>query len=71
MGSVGDCYDGAPCESFFATLYRELIDRESFSDRSEARLSVFGFTEGWHNPDRLHSGLGYQSLQRYEEAYHS
>jgi putative transposase len=71
MGSVGDCYDNAMCESFFATLECELIERESFSDRSEARLSVFEFIEGWYNPDRLHSSLGYQSPQRYEEEHHS
>jgi putative transposase len=71
MGSVGDCYDNAMCESFFATLECELIERETFDTKSEARLSVFGFIEGWYNPDRLHSGLGYQSPQRYEEEYHS
>jgi len=71
MGSVGDCYDNAMCESFFATLECELIERESFSDKSEARLSVFEYIEGWYNPDRLHSSLGYQSPQRYEEEYHS
>jgi putative transposase len=71
MGSVGDCYDNAMCESFFATLECELIERESFSDRSEARLSVFEFIEGWYNPDRLHSGLGYKSPQYYEEEYDS
>jgi putative transposase len=71
MGSVGDCYDNAMCESFFATLECELIERETFASESGARLSVFEFIEGWHNPDRLHSGLGYQSPQRYEEEYHS
>jgi putative transposase len=59
------------CESFFATLECELIERESFSSRSEARLSVFEFIEGWYNPDRLHSGLDYQSPRHYEEEYHS
>ncbi len=38
MGSVGDCYDNAMAESFFATLECELIEQDSFSDRSEARL---------------------------------
>jgi putative transposase len=71
MGSVGDCYDNALCESFFATLECELIERETFASKSEARLSIFEFVEGWYNPDRLHSGLGYQSPQRYEEEYHS
>jgi len=71
MGSVGDCYDNALCESFFATLECELIERDTFASRSDARLSVFEFIEGWYNPDRLHSGIGYQSPNRYEEEYHS
>jgi len=71
MGSRGDCYDNAMCESFFATLECELIERDTFATQSEARLSVFEFIEGWYNSDRLHSGIGYQSPNRYEEAYHS
>jgi len=71
MGSVGDCYDNAMAESFFATLECELIERDTFTDRSEARLSVFEFIEGWYNPERLHSGIGYQSPNRYEKEYHS
>ena len=67
MESQGDCYDNAMCESVFATLECELIERESFSDRPEARLSVFTFIEGWYNPDRLHSALDYQSPAAYEE----
>ena len=46
MGSVGDCYDNALCESFFATLECELIERKSYANRPEARLSVFDFVEG-------------------------
>jgi putative transposase len=69
MGSVGDCYDNAMCESFFATLECELIERESFSDRLGARLSVFTFIEGWYNPHRLHSALDYQSPTAYEEEH--
>ena len=71
MGSAGDCYDNAMCESFFATLECELIERTTFATKSEARLSVFEFIEGWYNPDRLHSGLGYRSPHRCEEEYHS
>ena len=69
MGSRGDCYDNAMCESFFATLECELIERETFAIRSEARLSVFTFIEGWYNPDRLHSALDYQSPVAYEEQH--
>jgi len=46
MGSVGDCYDNAMCESFFATLECELLDRCSFRTPAEARLAVFDFIEG-------------------------
>ena len=47
MGTVGDCYDNAMCESFFATLECELLDRRKFDSRAEARLAVFEFIEGW------------------------
>ena len=55
MGSVGDAYDNAMCESFFATLETELIDRTSFPTKSAARLAVFDFIEGFYNPQRRHS----------------
>ena len=65
-GSVGDCYDNAMCESFFATLECELLDREQFATRAEARLAVFSFIEGWYNPQRRHSSLNYCSPVQYE-----
>ena len=66
MGSVGDCYDNAMAESFFATLECELIDRCTFRTQAEARVEVFEFIEGWYNPHRRHSSLGYLSPQAYE-----
>ena len=69
MGSVGDCFDNAMAESFFATLECELIDRTSFRDHAEARMAVFEFIEGWCNPHRRHSGLGYQSPYNFEKCY--
>jgi putative transposase len=66
MGSVGDCYDNALCESFFATLECELLDRNTFHTPTEARLAVFEFIEGWYNPHRRHSALDYLSPNRYE-----
>ena len=51
MGSVGDCYDNALCESFFATLECELIDRRQWQTPDEARLAVFRYIEGWYRPD--------------------
>ena len=70
MGSAGDCYDNAMCESFFGTLECELIERETFSGRPEARLRVFDFVEGWYNPHRLHSAFDYQSPISYGEDYY-
>jgi putative transposase len=66
MGSVGDCYDNALCESFFATLECELLDRRTFRTRAHARLEVFEYIEGWYNTHRRHSGLGYHSPLEYE-----
>jgi putative transposase len=65
-GSVGDAYDNAMCESFFATLECELLARRRFASRPEARLAVFDFIEGFYNPRRRHSALGYVSPIEYE-----
>ena len=67
MGSVGDCYDNAMCESFFATLECELLDRVRYATPREARMGVFEYIEGWYNPHRRHSALGYLSPAQYEE----
>jgi len=66
MGSVGDAYDNALCESFFATLECELLERERFRNQAEAKMKVFDFIEGWYNPHRRHSALGHRSPIAYE-----
>ncbi|HEX9108102.1 MAG TPA: IS3 family transposase [Longimicrobiales bacterium] len=66
MGSVGDCYDNAMCESFFATLECELLDRHSFTTPAQARRAIFEFIEGWYNPHRRHSALGQLSPNEFE-----
>jgi putative transposase len=66
MGSVGDCFDNAMCESFFATLECELLDRCRFKTQAEARMATFDFIEGWYNPHRRHSALDYHSPINYE-----
>jgi len=69
MGSVGDGFDHALAESFCATLECELLERRSFKTQVEARMAVFDFIEGWYNPHRRHSALGYQSPIDYERYY--
>ncbi len=66
MGTVGDAFDNAMAESFFASLECELIDRKTFKTRTEARLAVFTWIEGWYNPRRRHSALGYLSPVNFE-----
>jgi putative transposase len=66
MGSVGDAYDNAMCESFNATLECELLVQHSFKTQREATLAIFDFIEGWYNPHRRHSALGYLSPNNYE-----
>ena len=71
MGSVGDAYDNAMCESFFATLECELLDRRSLRTVAEARREVFSFIEGFYNTRRLHSALGYRSPANFERLNHA
>jgi putative transposase len=69
MGSVGDAYDNAMAESFFASLECELIDRRSFQSKAEARLALFTYIEGWYNPRRRHSALGRVSPIHFERSH--
>lgn len=70
MGSVGDAYDNAMAESFFATLECELLNlnRRTFRSQAEARAAIFHYIEGWYNPHRRHSALGQRSPINYERA---
>jgi putative transposase len=69
MGSVGDCYDNAVCETFHATLKKERIYRQSWPTRAEARTAIFEFIEGWYNPRRRHSTLAYLSPTEFERQH--
>src|SRR5512132_575251 len=69
MGSVGDAYDNAMAESFFATLECELLDRRTSKTQAEPRIAVFAFIEGFYNPRRRHSSLGYLSPIDYERRH--
>ena len=69
MGTVGDCYDNAMAESFFATLECELIKRTRWRSHNQARMAVFDYIETFYNPVRRHSALGYQSPAEHERRY--
>lgn len=69
MGSVGDAYDNAMAESFFATLECEILDRYHFRTREQARIEIFSWIEGWYNPHRRHSSIGYLSPREFEREH--
>ena len=69
MGSVGDAYDNALAEAFFATLETELLLRHTFATRQAARLALFDFIEGFYNSHRRHSALGYLSPAEFERRW--
>jgi putative transposase len=66
MGSVGDAYDNALAEAFFASLKTELLLQHTFATRKAARLAVFDYIEGFYNSHRRHSALGYLSPAEFE-----
>jgi transposase InsO family protein len=68
MSRRGNCWDNAAMESFFAALKRELVHREAYATREEARRSLFEYIEVFYNRRRLHSSLGYLSPVQYEES---
>jgi len=69
-GSVGDCFDNAMAESFFATLETELLDRNRFKNKSEARMAIFHYIEGFYNVRRRHSSIGTIAPVIFENQYH-
>ena len=71
MGTVGDAYDNAMAESFFASLEGELIERNVYQSKSQARMAVFTWIEGWYHPRRRHSGLGCLSPLNFERSQES
>jgi len=69
FGTLGDAYDNAMAESFFASLECELLDRTGFKTHTEARHALFSYIEGWYNPHRRHSALGYKSPVNFERMH--
>ena len=71
MGFVGDCYDNAMCESFFALLECELLDQHRFRTQAQAKMAVFDYIEGLYNPRRRHSSIGQKSPINFERLQHA
>jgi Integrase core domain len=67
MGARASALDNAVCEAFFGSLKRERLNRRSWPTRREAQSAIFEWIEGWYNPRRLHSTLGYRSPRNYEQ----
>jgi transposase InsO family protein len=68
MSDVGQCWDNAPMESFFASLKKELCHHEDYATREQAKASIFEYIEVFYNRQRRHSTLGYVSPAEYEQA---
>lgn len=69
MSRTGCCYDNAITESFFGTLKRELVHHCSFATRQDAQSRIFRYIEGFYNRRRRHSAIGYQTPERFEQAF--
>jgi len=68
MSRKGNCYDNAFAESFFATLKKELIYRNHYKTKDEAKKAIFEYIEVWYNRERLHSSIGFMSPVQFEES---
>jgi transposase InsO family protein len=70
MSRTGNCYDNAAMESFFSTLKCDQVHAQNYQTRQEAKTDIFGYIEGFYNPVRRHSSLGYLSPLEFERRYY-
>ncbi len=69
MSRKGDCWDNAVVESFFSRIKTELLHRQGWPTGRAAKDAVARYIEGWYNPHRLHSSLGYLSPNQFEQRH--
>lgn len=69
MGRVASSVDNTMMESFWSSMQRELLDRRSWRSREELASAIFEWIEGFYNPVRRHSGLGYRSPNDFEDLH--
>lgn len=67
MSRKGNCWDNAVAENFFGLIKKEVLNHLQFKTRSHAELVIFDYINGWYNPNRIHSKLGYLSPNKFEE----
>ena len=66
MSRKGNCWDNAVAESFFKSLKIEWVYNHKYQYRSQAELSIFSWIETWYNKRRIHSSLGYKTINEFE-----
>ena len=71
MSRKGNCWDNAVAESFFATLKKELVDRDSWPTRRAAKVAIHEYITMFYNSERRHSYLGFMSPMEFERSFNS
>lgn len=66
MSGKGNCYDNAVVETFFKTIKAELLWQQSWETRRAAEMAIFEYINGFYNPRRRHSALGWKSPLAFE-----
>jgi putative transposase len=69
MGTVGDCYDNAPMESFWGSMQIELLNRRTWRTNLELAIAMADYIDHFYNCDRRHSSLGYLTPDEFEAAH--
>jgi len=69
MGTVGDCYDNAPMESFWGSMQIELLNRQKWRTNLELAIAMADYIEHFYNCDRRHSSLGYLTPNEFEASH--
>ena len=67
MGTIGDCYDNAPMESFWGSMQIELLNRQRWVTVVELSAAMADYIENFYNPARRHSSLGYLTPDEFED----
>ena len=68
MSRKGNCWDNAVAENFFGLIKKEVLNHLHFETKTKAELVIFDYINGWYNPNRIHSKLGYMSPNEFGAA---